>query len=238
MKNHEIPSYVYEGVARRISGDLVWSNMPGAAMRKWREIYGLSQSELAKLMNISYSVISDYERGKRVPGRRFIKAFVKSLLNHDAEKGWATTKRVAYLLHIYVPGVIDIAEFYREITLDEALLALNGILLSPTTEHRPIKGYTILDSVKTVESIAANEFVRLMGATSDRIMVFTRISRGRSPMVAIRVAPVKPSIVVLHGIKKVDPLAIRIARIEEIPLIVSEKPVDAIIEAFHKYTIP
>ncbi len=237
MPGKTLPRYAVDGVARRICGDLIWSGVPGQAMRRWRELYGLSQSELARLMNVSYSVISDYERGKRVPGRRFIRGFVKTLLSYDEERGWETTRRLAYLLHIYVPGVIDMAEFYREVSLDEVLLSVGGILLSPTMEHRPILGYTVVDSVETVESIAANEFVRLMGATSDRVMVFTRISRGRSPMVAIRVAPVKPSVVVLHGIKSVDPLAVRIAWREEIPLIVTVKPIDAIIESLRKYTI-
>ncbi|RLG80558.1 MAG: hypothetical protein DRO40_10985, partial [Thermoprotei archaeon] len=123
-------------------------------------------------------------------------------------------------------------------SLEEILKLTKGILITPFIDHRPIKGYTIVDSIRTIESIAANEFVKLMGATSDRVMVFTRITRGRSPLVAIRVAPVKPSVVILHGIKKVDIIAIRIAIKEYIPLIVAPHlSIEEIAKNFRYYTL-
>ncbi len=230
--------YVVECVAKRIAGDIVWSNKPGVELRRWREIYGLSQVDIARLMGVSYSVVSDYERGKREPGRRFIRQFVKALLEYDEGRGWVVTRRVAVLLGYYVEGVIDMAEFLLPVSLEEILRLTHGILLTPFIDHRPIKGYTIVDSIRTIESIAANEFVKLMGATSDRVMVFTRITRGRSPLVAIRVAPVKPSVVVLHGIKKVDVIAIRIAVKEEIPLILAPHlPIEEIVVSLRNHTL-
>ncbi|MCS7127635.1 MAG: transcriptional regulator, partial [Thaumarchaeota archaeon] len=55
----------------------------------------------------------------------------------------------------------------------------------------------------------------------------TNVTTGRSPMVAIRVFPLKPKAVVLHGpvgADSVDPLAVRISQLERIPLIVSKAP--------------
>ncbi|MCS6788242.1 MAG: transcriptional regulator, partial [Aigarchaeota archaeon] len=49
----------------------------------------------------------------------------------------------------------------------------------------------------------------------------------RSPMVAIRVFPLKPKAVVLHGpvnADSVDPLAVKLSQLERIPLIVSRLP--------------
>jgi putative transcriptional regulator len=34
-------------------------------MKKWRVLFGLKQSEVARKMSISPSVLSDYEKGKR-----------------------------------------------------------------------------------------------------------------------------------------------------------------------------
>ncbi len=236
--DHSVPMYVIEYVAKRISGDIIWSDNPGSELRKWREVYGLSQTDIARLMSVSYSVVSDYERGKREPGRRFIKQFVRALLEHDQEHGWLITQRVARLLGFYVEGVIDMAEFLKPLTIDEAVQLTQGILLSSTTEHRPIKGYTIVDSIKTIESLASSEFVKLMGATSERLIVFTKITRGRSPLVAIKVAPVKPSLVVLHGIKKVDILAIRIANKEDIPLVIAPHiPIEEITYNLRKHSL-
>ncbi len=227
-----IPDYVIEGMARRIAGDIIWSDSPGTVIKKWRTLYGLGQKDVARLMGVSYSVISDYERGKRQAGRGFIKKFVNVLFKHDSENGWERTRRIARLLNIYVEGIIDIGEFIDPLMLDELVETVDGIPLTSIIEHRPIRGYTILDSVLTIQSISANEFVRVMGATSDRVVVFTRITRGRSVMVATRVSPVKPSVIVLHGIKKVDPLAIRIGIIENIPLIASTLDIEEMKKRF------
>jgi putative transcriptional regulator len=49
-------------------------------------------------------------------------------------------------------------------------------------------------------------------------------------MVAVRIAPIKPAVIVLHGLEpdKVDKLAIRIAETEGIPLLVTGKSLEEI----------
>ncbi|MEM1651660.1 MAG: transcriptional regulator, partial [Sulfolobales archaeon] len=72
----------------------------------------------------------------------------------------------------------------------------------------------------------------IMGLSSIRALIFTAVSTGRSPMVAVRVAPTKPAAVVIHQPKTVDTLAIRLADREMLPLVVSTHPsVDSLIEA-------
>jgi putative transcriptional regulator len=68
-------------------------------------------------------------------------------------------------------------------------------------------------------------------------MIFTKVSSGRSPLVAVRVATFKPSLIVLHGLKpeSVDKIAIKISEVEKIPLVVSEKPVDEMIRSLRRF---
>jgi len=231
------PDYVLEHVSKRIAGEIILSDNPGLAIRKWREIYGLNQYELCRLMNVNPSVLSDYERGRRLPGRRFIKRFIEALFKHDSRNEWSVTIEVAKLLNIYVEGVIDLGEFKNPVQLSELVSIVEGIPLTTITHHRPIKGYTILDSVKSVQALTANEYVKALGSTSDRVVVFTNITRGRSVLVAVRVSPVKPSCIILHGVRKIDPLAIRIAILEEIPLIQSLISIDEIIGRFRRLTL-
>ena len=47
---------------------------------------------------------------------------------------------------------------------------------------------------------------------------------GRSPLVAIRVSQLKPRMVILHGPKEVDELAIDLAKREKIILAISRIP--------------
>ncbi len=212
-------------LGRRIAGDIVWSEDPGVALRKWREIFGLSQLEVARSMAISASVISDYEKGRRVPGSKFIKRFVEALFAADSEHGWEVVRRLARTMNINLDAVIDIQEFEFAVSVDDLISAVKGILLNSEYISRGIYGYTVLDSIASIESMTGNEFYYIMGTTTERALIFTNVSTGRSPMVAVRVSPLKPAVVVIHGPRqRVDPLAIRLADKERIPLILSLAP--------------
>ncbi|MEM0216778.1 MAG: transcriptional regulator, partial [Candidatus Bathyarchaeia archaeon] len=51
---------IREVLARRIAGEIILSSKPGATMRKWRELFAISQTALSSKMALSPSVISDY----------------------------------------------------------------------------------------------------------------------------------------------------------------------------------
>lgn len=216
-----VNEYVREIIAKRIAGDIVWSDDHGGSLRRWREVFKVSQMEVARVMGISASVVSDYEKGRRTPGARFIKKYVDALLTLDSERNWQVVKELAKGLNIYSSAIIDVKEFSNPIKLDEFLNAVDGILINAFTLMGEVYGYTLIDSIEAIENLSGNEFWQIMGTTTRRALIFTKVSTGRSPLIAVRVAPVKPAVVVLHGPKKVDPLAIRLADREGIPLILS-----------------
>ena len=225
-------------LARRIAGDIVMSDNPGLAMRKWREIFAVSRNEVARRMGIKPTVISDYERGRRVPGARFIKRFVEALIEIDAERGWPVVKRLSKHLSVEERGVLALRELSEGIRFDELVSAVDGVLLSSHTVER-VYGYTVLDSLEAIEVFDGNEFIYIMGVTSERALIFTRVSTGRSPMIAVKVAPIKPAVVVIHGTKRVDPLAIRLAESEKIPFILSTlKTVDELMRRLEALASP
>jgi len=47
-------------------------------------------------------------------------------------------------------------------------------------------------------------------------------------MVVVRVAPIKPKVVVIRGLEEIDKLAIKIAQVEKIPLLATKLSVDEI----------
>jgi len=230
-----VTKFIIDSVARRIAGDIVWSHNPGATMRKWREMFNASQIEVSRAMGISPSVISDYEKGRRTPGSIFVKRFVESLLSIDENRGWIVTKKLAKTLNIHLDSIEDMCEFEEPIPVSDLIRLVKGKLLTRSDYGKVIYGYTVLDSIKTILSLTGTEFYQLMGMTSERALVFTKVTAGRSPMVAVRTSPIKPAAVVLHGPRKVDELAIRLADIEKIPLILSlHKSVKDIIYALRR----
>jgi putative transcriptional regulator len=114
------------------------------------------------------------------------------------------------------------------------------MVYSPGTDYlKPLYGYTIIDSLKAILRLSHNEFQKLYGWSSDRAMIFTRVSTGRSPMVALRVTNLKPALMVIHGrsAKEIDPIAIKIAEIEHVPLVATVTPMNELIRSLQTVDI-
>lgn len=219
-----------DAIAKRIAGEIVLSENPGSCMRRWRGMFALSQVEVAHKIGISASVISDYEGGRRKsPGAAFIKKFVEALISVDEASGGRVICEVSKLMKasleaIMAEAIIDIREFPSPLKASLLAEAVKGVVVACGEElNRYIYGYTVLDSLKAVTSLSGADFLQLLGATVERALIFTKVTSGRSPMVAIRVQPLKPSIVIIHGpLSKVDPLAVKLAESERIPLVWSK----------------
>ena len=73
-----------DDLKEKIAGEIALSESPGSTMKKWRELFGVSQVELAKSIKITTSTISDYESNRRLsPGVGVIKRFVDALFTID-----------------------------------------------------------------------------------------------------------------------------------------------------------
>jgi len=216
-----------ELIARRIAGEIVLSPNPGLAMRKWRTLFGVTQVQMASEMGRSPSVISDYEAGRRrSPGAVFIRRFVEALIEIDERTGGHYIQNLARMTLAPSDAFIDIREFTIPVKVREICEAVEAeVLVGEEEMDLDIFGYTIIDSLRAIQTLSGLDFYRLFGSTSERALIFTGVTRGRSPMIAIKISPFKPRLVVLHGkIEKVDDLAVMLARHENVPLALSKKP--------------
>jgi len=212
-------------LAKRIAGEIVLSPVPGQTMRKWRGLMSVNQIEVAEILDLSPSVISDYETGRRKsPGAGFIKRYVETLLDIDESKGGQYIRQLSRITLDPSDVFIDIREFMAPVVIQEIIDAVEGELYTCHDQvESDVFGYTIVDSIKAIMMLSGLDFYRIFGTTSERALVFTGVSRGRSPMIAVKISPFKPRIIVLHGIREgIDPLAIRLAEHESIPLVVSK----------------
>ena len=63
-----------------IAGSVVLSYNPSLQLKYWRKNFGIKQADLARKMDITPSVLSDYEKGRRPsPGVKFIQRYLLSL---------------------------------------------------------------------------------------------------------------------------------------------------------------
>ncbi|MGB9703298.1 MAG: helix-turn-helix domain-containing protein [Candidatus Micrarchaeia archaeon] len=216
-------------LAYKIAGEIAFSKNPGSVMRKWREIFGISQKELAEALNISPSTISDYEANRRKnPGIGVIRRYVSVLLEIDKKKG----KKTLFQLLAIKPKKFDVLvkEFQNGVTASDFAKAIKAKIIAnyKLLDERKIYGYTIIDSLKVIFTFNYDSFLKIFGSTPQRALIFTNEISGRSALVAVRLAPVKPTIIVLHRVKNVDKIAIKIAEVESIPLLTTTLSIDEI----------
>ncbi len=223
------------GLAKDIVGEIVLSDSPERVIKKWREIFKVSQKRLAQSLGITSSVISDYESGRRrSPGIKVVNKYVSSLLDIDLERGGNIIK--SFSKDGPPPGmsdaILDMRELEGGVSVNRFCKSISASLLTDSQSSKPLYGYTIIDSFKAITEFSFKELVRLYGATTQRALVFTKVETGRTPMVAIKLTGLQPALVVLHGLDTVDDVAKRIAEVEGIPLAVCRLDnADNIVEA-------
>ena len=200
----------------KIAGEIALSEQPGKTMRKWREELRISQTDLAHQMDVSPSVISDYEAGRRIsPGIKTVHRLVDALLQIDQETGQKLSKRFREYSDV-IPSMRDWAVGLRAA---DFLRKIDGKLLTPRLNtRRLVNGYTVIDSIKAITTLDASDYLRVYGSSSERALLFTGVKYGRSPMIAIKAHPLKPAMVVYVQPENIDELAVKLAELDNILL--------------------
>src|SRR3989338_10065796 len=108
-----------EKVKQEIAGEIALSDDAGATMKKWREIFSITQVELSKHLGITVSTISDYEGSRRKsPGTVVVKRFVNALFEIDSKKGSPITQKLTEK-EKPTDQYFEVHEFARGITLKD-----------------------------------------------------------------------------------------------------------------------
>ncbi|MBS3782105.1 MAG: helix-turn-helix domain-containing protein [Candidatus Thermoplasmatota archaeon] len=220
------------GLKERIAGEITISDEPGEIIRKWREMFEVSQIRLAEEMDIASSVISDYEKGRRKPGALLVKKIVESLIKIDEERGGVVIDRFT---RPGQEGILSKNEFPEPVSLKELLQDIEGKILSETSQEKNIYGYTVIDSMKAILSMKSFDYLSIYGWSTERILFFEGVEHGRSPLVAIRSTPLSPAAVCYIQPKNVDDLSRKLAEVEGIPLIRTDLDTDELIKKMKKW---
>jgi len=227
----------HDDFASHIAGDVVISENPGDSMRKWRERIAVKQAILAREMGLSPSVLSDYESGRRAsPGVGFIKRYVMALVKLDQNNHKLLVREVEPKDK---SAILSIGEFGEPIKAGRLVDLLGGAVITGSEKlDTEIYGYTVLDSIKTIYALSGFDFYKIYGATTERLLVFTKVGLGRSPMVAIRVVHLKPRMVVLHGPKEIDQVGKALAEKERIILSLTGVNEEDLVKRLSSLAIP
>lgn len=229
-----------------IAGEITVSSDPGGSMKKWREIFGVHQTELANYLKVSSSTISDYEGGRRKnPGIGVVSRFVRALIDIDKSRGGKVVKQLEKDFAQEKTTAFESHEFTSGVKAGELVKKINGtiVCLPHKIKEETVFGYTIIDSIKMILEVPVHEYMLIYGKTPNRVLVFRHVENGRSPLIAVRVGrfstDMKPSMIILHGVftseKPVDPLAIKIAESEKIPLVTTSIPIEELTKTLSEF---
>ncbi len=220
-----MPVVMYLTITEKIASEITLSDKPGLTIKKWRETFDITQQELAKSINFSTSVISDYEHGRRAsPGVGMIRKIIEGMISIDHHRGSPIVNKFSVP---QVEAIIDIREFFEGKSISGLSKMIGAKNLTPDKDlSRFIYGYTVIDSVKAILTLSADDYIKLYGWNSDRALIFTGVEFGRSPMIAIRTHSLKPAVIVYHQPKRIDQLAVKLAKLENIVFLSTNIPLD------------
>ena len=228
-----------EDLAERIAGEITLSDDPGATLRKWRTDFGVSQTDLADHLGVSSSVVSDYESGRREsPGIGVVARIVTALLDIDERRGGDRIRQYARVLSAGFESdiVSDLREYPTQVSLDRFYDAVGATELADGDQHH-VTGHTVIDSIEAITRLSSEEFYRLYGQSTSRALMFTNVTRGESPLVAMRVVNPTPNAVVLHGLDRDDlwEHAPKMARLDGFSLAITDEPLDDALKALRDF---
>ncbi|MCG7851241.1 MAG: transcriptional regulator, partial [Methanosarcinaceae archaeon] len=176
---------------------------------------------------------------RKSPGTLIVSKIVGALLDVDAQRGGQTMHAYEGILYNESTSKAVYATYEYTYPMQVAKLAtlIEGDIVNKGVE-KPLYGFSVIDSKKAILELSSHEFQNLYGWSTERAMIFTKVTTGKSPMVAIRVTNLKPAAVVLHGLRgnEVDPLAKKMAEIDRIPLLATTMDIDELIEKLKKYS--
>ena len=147
-------------LAEKIAGEIALSPKPGQTIKKWREIFNISQTELAQNLDLSPSVICDYQSGRRKsPGIQVVKKFVGAFLDIDEKRNNSETLRRYQPFVRKDEGILEIMDcvLHAQITIVNKRL-INSIIffiiinIQSDALQKKINLYPIKLSAKNMQS--------------------------------------------------------------------------------------
>jgi putative transcriptional regulator len=225
-------------LAEKMAGEITLSDSPGKALKKWRMSFNIPQAVLSEHLEVSPSVISDYESGRRKsPGTAVVGKIVDTILSIDEASGGKYINKFAKILYSDVDSdvIYDIHDYAAPVPLGK-FTELIGCKTVCGSLSQDIYGYTVINSLNAITQLSSNEFNRIYGWSTERALIFTDVTSGKSPMVAIRVTPFKPRCVVLQGIEPalVHPLVPKLAEMDHITVLCTGMEVDRLIQVLRE----
>jgi putative transcriptional regulator len=152
-------------LAEKMAGEITLSESPGKALKKWRTSFNIPQGVLCEHLEVSPSVISDYESGRRKsPGTAVVGKIVETILAIDEANGGKYIRKFGKILYSDIDEsvIYDIVDYPSPVLLSRFADLLGAKTLCGSLSQS-IFGYTVVNSLNAITQLSSNEFNRIYG---------------------------------------------------------------------------
>jgi len=158
---------------QEIAGEICINEAPGNALKKWQNIFEISQLSLARAIGITSSTISDYQNGRRNnPSIKFVSKFVNALIDIDIKRKGNIIRK---LITLPQEQLIETKEFKKAIKIKHTDGLKDFIQINSKHSTEPVYGITFIDE-DSIPEIEQNDLQKVYGKTNKRILYFTNVT--------------------------------------------------------------
>lgn len=158
---------------QEIAGEICISDNPGNTLKKWQNIFEISQISLARSMKLTGSTISDYENGRRNnPSIGFVQRFVNTLIELDIKRKGNIIKK---LINIPQEQIIETKEFKKGIKIRHTSELKDIEQINSKIHNEPVFGISYLDA-NDIPDLDQTDFQKIFGKTNKRILYIFNVN--------------------------------------------------------------
>ncbi|MFX1511003.1 MAG: hypothetical protein ACFFCQ_00235 [Promethearchaeota archaeon] len=131
---------------KMIAADIVLSDDLGSCLRKWLNLFNLSQTDVSEHLGVGSSVISDYLRSRRKsPGILWIKNYIRALIELEEINNFTTLSILAPVIKKIgsIDPIITAIPFISPLSLTQFCDVIKATILFPFRVENELEIYIL-----------------------------------------------------------------------------------------------
>lgn len=173
---------------QKILGDIAANEEYGFVMKKWRELFNITQAKVAQELNIKPSVISDYEGSRRrSPGIGFVRKYVNTIIKLSEIHEKESFEKVKKLLGIVNETNSLLNKTFESKNTESILNLLNAEKLTRRKNSEFFQECIFFSNKisHVLTKMPSKKLFNHFKNSTDKFFIFSKVKSGRIPLILL-----------------------------------------------------
>ncbi|MBN1924107.1 MAG: helix-turn-helix domain-containing protein [Nanoarchaeota archaeon] len=216
-----------------ILGDIAANEDYGLVMKKWRELFNITQSRIAKELKIKQSVISDYENNRRKsPGIEFIRKYTTGIVSIASKENKKEYESVIESLELNKESSKLLRGVFKKSMNNSQIIKLLKATQIISQENQSLfKDFVFFSDnlSKILTKQPSLKLIKSLKSNNEIVYIFSRVKSGKIPLITLKLLSKinkidLPKLIIFQSDKfKISSLARRIAKNNNICIAVTKE---------------